>query len=219
MHPLRSIDADPSRAGFARVDPLPGPIVASPPTAGAGAGVGMGAFWAWSGHELGGGLFEPEGPSFGAAGWDRLVDAAGRLARDIDDLGGTLLVRPHHAHLVSDVPSCRRLVRDLPGVRLLLDPVSMLAPSMLRDADDHLRRIVEELGPSGAAVVLCGCMGGGDALRPCPFGDGLVSPSLLLGALERTGGGLARLVEAADEESLSAQRSAAVRSAPPAASR
>src|SRR5262245_4742024 len=70
-----------------------------------------------------------------------------------------LCLWPHAAAAVSDVPSILSFMAA-PGRadrwRFLLDPVSLLTPSMMARAEDHLTRLFEALAqhPSLAAVLL-----------------------------------------------------------------
>lgn len=95
----------------------------------------------------------PDDPSAWTPGaWSALDGAIERLAPLLTERGVTLLIRPHHRHVVGDVPSVGRLVRTLrekgiERVGVVLDVESMLAPSMReRNPDDHRRRIREALG-------------------------------------------------------------------------
>ncbi len=111
---------------------------------------------AWSGSFAetdGGELFDEDPRTWAAPGWSALESVCRRLAAP----SGTLLLRPHARHVVSDVPSCRKLLdaqwaRDL-GIGLVYDPAAMCAASMLAPGriEDHLRRMYEaiELLPKG----------------------------------------------------------------------
>jgi hypothetical protein len=94
----------------------------------------------------------PDDPSAWTPGaWSALDDAIGRLGPLLTERNLTLLIRPHHRHVVGDVPSVGRLVRTLrektiEHVGVVLDVESMLAPSMReKNPDDHRRRIREAL--------------------------------------------------------------------------
>ena len=78
------------------------------------------------------------------------------LTPALDAAGVRLLIRPHVAHTVADIPACRRILSEERAERigLLLEPCAMLAPSMLADAPDHLRRILEALGHRADGVIL-----------------------------------------------------------------
>lgn len=98
-------------------------------------------------------LFADDPRTWLGPGWSALE--AG-LARGLKIVGaGELWIRPHARHVISDGPSVRRLVERQPRVRLLLDPVSMLTPTMLEDGTvrDHLQRTFEWAGLLEGRVV------------------------------------------------------------------
>ena len=78
--------------------------------------------------------------------WDRVATALDRIPQ--------LALRPHARHLLSDGPGCLNWLRGGEGRRLLLDPVAMLEPEMLPDADDHVRRLLVTVGPLAWGVVV-----------------------------------------------------------------
>ncbi len=100
--------------------------------------------------------------------------------------GVEFMLRPHARHILSDVQGCLAFLRSYPSVRLLLDPASLLTGAMLPSAEDHLRRMFENLAPhpSTAAVVLANVerltADDSDALGPVPLHRGLIDPALLL---------------------------------------
>jgi len=69
-----------------------------------------------------------------------------------------LLLWPDAGHVISDAPSLLTFLRarESRGWRFVLDPVSMLTPTMLPRAEDHVRRAFEALGthPLAACVVV-----------------------------------------------------------------
>lgn len=75
------------------------------------------------------------------------------VAERADAVEGIVL-RPHARHLLSDGPGCQNWLREAEGRRLLLDPVSMLEPEMLPDADDHVERLLTTLGADCWGVVV-----------------------------------------------------------------
>jgi hypothetical protein len=100
----------------------------------------------WSGTPAVG-LFDEHPLAWAAPAWDAL----GRALEELATLAGAarrVLVRPHARHVVSDIPSCLRLVERLavPVVGVILDPASMLTPGMLPARQDHVLRILEALG-------------------------------------------------------------------------
>lgn len=84
--------------------------------------------------------------------------------------GGEVWLWPAADHVLSDVPSIVGFLRRHaesdtgPRVRLLFDPASLLAPSMLPRAGDHLARMFEALAahPATAAIVLANVVPGSD---------------------------------------------------------
>jgi hypothetical protein len=97
----------------------------------------------------------------------------------------TLCIWPAARAAVSDVPSLRAflnaaLERARPWL-FLLDPVSMLTPEMLGNAEDHLIRIFEALAAHEArwATLLCDGVVEGEDVRPVPLGSGTLTPVLL----------------------------------------
>jgi sugar phosphate isomerase/epimerase len=113
------------------------------------------ACWSGSPGASGDDLFPDDPSSWTPAAWAALDAALARLLPLLDARDLTLLVRPHHRHVVGDVPSVGRLLRTfreqgIDRIGIILDVESMLADSMReRSPDDHRRRIREAL--SGAA--------------------------------------------------------------------
>lgn len=134
---LVSVDADLSRIEAAiREAPFGGAV----------------ACWSGSPDATGADPFPDDPRAWTPGAWAALDDAIGRLAPLLPERNLTLLVRPHHRHVVGDVPSVGRFVRTLrekgvERVGVVLDVESMLAPSMREtNPDDHRRRIREALG-------------------------------------------------------------------------
>lgn len=102
--------------------------------------------WSGSFAEVeGGGLFDEDPRTWGIKGWDAMrerIEARGGA-------GNGLVIRSHARHVVSDVPGCRRLLESSwsveRGVSLCYDPASMLSPTMMDRAEDHLRRMYEAI--------------------------------------------------------------------------
>ena len=128
----------------------------------------------------------PDAGNWTRAGWVTLIAACESLLPELRRRGVDLCLRPHARHILSDAQGCLTLLRGNPDVRLLLDPGSMLAGSMLPRIEDHLTRIFEALGehPAVAAVVLANVRlldpKDEDALILCPLHRGLIDPELLL---------------------------------------
>jgi hypothetical protein len=98
----------------------------------------------------------PDDPSYWTPdAWSRFDASLAKVLPLLEARDLTLLVRPHHRHVVGDVPSVGRLMRafreqGIDRVGILLDVESMLADSMReRNPEDHRRRIREAV--SGAA--------------------------------------------------------------------
>lgn len=126
-------------------------ILAGEPVA-AGSGVARAVWSGWLVDEEG----QRDPRTWGAAGWEALLR---RLEMLVAEGAGEILVRTHHAHAVSDVPSSQRLLRAWEGrpgrVRLIVDVGAMIAPSMLDAAEDHVARVLESLaGAEGVAAVV-----------------------------------------------------------------
>lgn len=105
-------------------------------------------------------LWEADPRTWSSLGWSALEQALARPG-----CAGRLILRPHARHVISDIPSCRKLLTDGWGmaadVQLLIDPASMLTREMAvgASADDHLRRIFEAamaMEPSRIFGVLIG---------------------------------------------------------------
>lgn len=103
---------------------------------------------------------EPDPRTWSLKGWDAL-DAA--LQDLLGRTGARVLLRPAATDVISDAPSCLRFLErrarfgtDGPArLGLFVDPVGMLAPSMLPTAPEHLERIVAHLaGHDGVDALL-----------------------------------------------------------------
>ncbi len=82
--------------------------------------------------------------SWSPATWARCLERLAALrARCVATAGAELLIRPNARHVVSDVPTCQKLLGEeaLEGVGIVLDVAGMLTPTMMRDAADHLGRL------------------------------------------------------------------------------
>lgn len=117
---------------------------------------------AWTGSlaELeGGGLFEDDPRTWGPKGWAALEEACLRLAA----AGHRVTLRPHHRHIISDIPSCKRFIESnlaaSAGIRLAHDPLSMCTDGMQAPNSfmDHLHRLfeaVDSLPPESIAAIV-----------------------------------------------------------------
>lgn len=143
----------------------------------AGSG-GSGGWGGWGGDVLPPALFTRDPRTWSPRGWSALAAALARVPASAG-----LILRPHARHVVSDEMSIRRALDASPNLSILLDPASMLEPTMLepRALDDHFRRFFELAAalPTGrvVAVVYSNVRPPDDAALPPVLaapGDGLV---------------------------------------------
>lgn len=120
------------------------------------------------------------------AGHDRLKAFLDEVEPALRRHGRTLCLRPHHRHAIGDVHSSVKLLRERAGgpFEILLSPGDLLAPSMLREAEDHLARMFAHLGPVASGVLLFDLSRAPDTeesglLEACPVGAGLLPADLL----------------------------------------
>ncbi|MBM4051856.1 MAG: hypothetical protein FJ270_03810 [Planctomycetes bacterium] len=95
-----------------------------------------------------------------------------------------LVIVPHAQHLVSDLHSTLRIMREHQGVGVALAPAALLTASMLEHAADHLRRLLGTLGPVADAIILhdlarCVDHLGEPSVRACPWGHGVLDAALV----------------------------------------
>jgi hypothetical protein len=98
----------------------------------------------------------------------------------------TLAFRPHARHVLSDVQGCMNLLRERDGqpFDIAVGPVDLLTPDMVKDIEDHLRRIIPTLAPRAAMFLLHdAAVGDGDRLVPVPLGQGILPRDLVRGLL------------------------------------
>lgn len=116
-------------------------------------------------------------------GWEAMLAWLGDALPRAREAGRTIHIRPRATHVVSDPQRCVALLEkfDDPALRLVLDPIGMLTPSMLGFVQDHLRRAFEALGahPRLSGVVLAGAWLG--------TGEERVKPTSIL--MDRPDGG------------------------------
>lgn len=95
--------------------------------------------------------------------------------------GRTLAFRPHARHVLSDVQGCVNLLRERQGqpFEIAVGPADLLLPGMLKDVEDHLRRIIETLAPRAAMFLLHDAVVDGELLRPVPLGEGCLPRDLV----------------------------------------
>ncbi|MDX2114616.1 MAG: hypothetical protein SFZ24_03210 [Planctomycetota bacterium] len=102
-------------------------------------------------------LFERSPLAWTSDAWQRLASLSAEAAAACAAAGRTLVLRPHTAHVLSDVQRCVRWLNESArpaGAGLVLDPLSLLTPDMLPAAEDHLRRIFETLAGEARALWL-----------------------------------------------------------------
>lgn len=118
------------------------------------------ACWAGSPTADEGDPFPDDPAAWTPSAWAALESALDRLGPALDARGVTLLLRPHHRHVVGDVPSVMKIRRTAhergwTRVGVLLDVEAMLSPSMReRHEADHRRRLREALAPVAALEVV-----------------------------------------------------------------
>lgn len=93
------------------------------------------------------------------------------------------LIRPQHTDVLSDIQGCVSFARaEKAGLEIAMDPVGLLAPSMVESAADHLLRFRDafDTGVAIGAVVLTNLSvderGG---IVPTPVHRGLIASELL----------------------------------------
>lgn len=133
-------------------------------------------------------------PTWGPAGRRAFDQWCTRLTQTLAEAGGSVWVRPHARHVLSDTPSCADFLRRHASahLKLLLDPAGMLTSAMLARADEHVERALSAFAgnPGIGAVMLTNVVRGSETeLAPAPIHRGLVD-----------GSELARIVRAAVPE-------------------
>ena len=111
--------------------------------------------------------------TFAAAGRERLDAAMTRLRGGAD----RVVFWPSAATAMSDIPSVRAVANGWGAgdpYSLLLDPAALLIPGMLREADEHLRRMAEDLVGLDRvwAVRITDAIEVGGTMKPVPIGEG-----------------------------------------------
>ena len=130
---------------------------------------------AWSGS-LAADMEAEEPRNWMGPGAAALRERMAELEPQLAALGRSLLLRPHAAHVLSDVPSCLRWL-ERPGAALAFDPGALLTVPMLALAEEHLERSFRALAPRAAIVILEDVEApGADPEAPfprrCPLGRG-----------------------------------------------
>ncbi len=176
----------------------------------------------WSGGlgegEVQSDLFEADPRTWMSAGREAFAEGLERAAQAIRSRGGTICLRPHARHVLSDTPSLRTLlgvqkggavVGPPPGIEILLDPIAMLTPRMLATVEDHLERVLSLVAtlPGVIGIVACNVAAAsaealaadldeGPALQRVPLHAGVIDPDLIVDAIRRhNSGGLPIVLE------------------------
>jgi hypothetical protein len=166
-----------------------------PPPLGAGEGNEEVVCWSgWVGDaRVEEGWFERSVGAWMPQGVAQREEVVGRLV----DAG--VVIRAHTRHLVSDVPACLNLLREKPGVKLLVDVAGFFEPSMIGDASVHLERILGGLGGAAWGVVLSdvAVVGRGDEqwCVPVASGAGVLDMERLRGLVGECCGDGVRIIE------------------------
>jgi hypothetical protein len=100
--------------------------------------------------------WERDHRTWSPSAYDQLAARLRSIREHAEHTGTKLLLRPHARHILNDPQRCARYLTDFAGPTfgLALDPVSMLEPSMLPSAEEHLVRIMERLGSHTHWLVL-----------------------------------------------------------------
>lgn len=122
------------------------------------------------------------------AGIEACRNALGSARTRAEDRGQRLVIVPHALHLVSDLHSTLRLLREHQGIGVAIAPAALLTASMLEHADDHLTRILGTLGPIADAIILhdlarCVDLDGEPAVRACAWRSGVLDATLVASLL------------------------------------
>ena len=146
------------------------------------------------------GVFHHDTAVWSGPGWAALEARLETIVPAFEAAGARLLIRPHARHVVSDVPTVRRLLGRFESAALgvFLEPAAMLTAGMAGDARDHLGRILWALArhERTAAVLLTGAerpaLGEGDPehddiLVPAPLTRGALGYHDLLAVLREHG--------------------------------
>ncbi len=128
--------------------------------------------------------------SWGAGAKARLTARLAQLADRIESAESRLLVVPTWNGVISDIPTTVQFVKERPSERmgLVLEPASMIAPSMLPNVADHLARLygAAAMLPGVEAVVVSNLrQGEGDAWEVCEAQQGVILSDVLSGLVRQ----------------------------------
>lgn len=135
--------------------------------------------------------------SWSQAGWTQFDEDLAALDQTMSDAGIELMIRPSSEGMLSDAICTMSWVRRSEHLRcsLLLDPIGWLVGSMMRDVDDHLRRIADlcqGCPKVGAVLIRSVRTDETGRLVETSIGDGEIDPKLIADRL----GGVIRSTEA-----------------------
>lgn len=99
--------------------------------------------------------------TWGSKGWGALMQGLS------EGRGPGPVLRTHARHVVSDLPGIARVMREVEGVEVLVDPASMLTEEMLRGGrvEDHLMRVFEGIVSAAMPRRVWGVIASGVAMR------------------------------------------------------
>ena len=122
------------------------------------------------------------------AGIEACRSALGSARTRAEERGQRLVIVPHALHLVSDLHSTLRLLREHQGIGVAIAPAALLTAGMLEHAGDHLTRILSTLGPIADAIILhdlarCQDDDGEPAVRACAWRSGVLDAALVASLL------------------------------------
>lgn len=134
------------------------------------------------------GVFFHDPATWTGPGWAALEPRLEEILPAFEAAGARLLIRPHVRHVVSDVPTARRLLErfQTPALGVFLEPAAMLTAAMADDAQEHLGRILWALAGNErtAAVLLTGAERPATGDSDPQHDDILVPAPLTRGALD-----------------------------------
>lgn len=140
----------------------------------------------WSGT-LGDGLFDAHPHTWLGPGRASLDARCAEIDPVLRASERRIVFLPHARHVLSDPPSCREFVAahaDGP-FGIALAPARLFEPSMIDDAEDHLVRMVEAIGPLCSMLWLEDVDRTPDGCAIVPLGAGGLPLELLVTLIQR----------------------------------
>jgi hypothetical protein len=146
----------------------------------------------WSGT-LADDLFGDDPRTWMRAGQDAFRGLCDTAAPTLLRVGKRIAFRPHVRHVLSDVQGCLNFLRHRSGqpFEIAFAPADLLTAAMLPDAEDHLTRSFEALGPLASMLLLHDILPADSddptqpPLRAVPLGHGRLPGKLLRELLRR----------------------------------